>query len=46
MVLGAITPEVKGALLMDDAPEKATEVVLGLGMREVAFGLRTLGRIQ
>jgi hypothetical protein len=42
VVLGFAAPEVKGALLIDEAPEKATEVVDGLGVREVALGFRTL----
>lgn len=44
MVLGATTPEVKGTPLIEDAPENATEVVLGLGVREVALGFSTLRR--
>ena len=44
MVVLADTPEVKGALLAEEAPEKATDVVVGLGVRDVALGLRTLLR--
>ena len=42
MVLGEATPDVKGASEAEDAPGKATEVVVGFGASEVAFGFRTL----
>ena len=44
IVVLADTPEVKGALLMEEAPEKATDVVIGLGVKDVALGFRTLFR--
>jgi len=41
VVLGAGTFDVKGASETDEAPGKATEVVLGFGASDVALGLRT-----
>jgi hypothetical protein len=38
------TPEVKGTAETDEAPAKATAVVVGFGVRVVALGLRTLVR--
>jgi hypothetical protein len=42
VVVGEGALDVKGASEAEDAPGKATDVVVGLGAREVALGLRTL----
>jgi hypothetical protein len=43
-VVAAVTPDVKGGAVAEEAPLKATDVLLGFGWAEVLFGLRTLSR--
>lgn len=41
-VVDCDTPEVNGTVVAEEAPEKATVVVVGSGVAAVLFGLRTL----